>query len=56
MKHFAEMVNSTGDDETLKISFEMDTPVLIIPKEQLKAADTQIAQLYGITKMTHLDK
>ena len=56
MKHFAEMVNSAGDDETLKISFEMDTPVLIIPKEQLKAADTQIAQLYGITKMMHLDK
>jgi len=56
MKHFVETVNNSGDDEILKISFEMDTPVLVIPKEQLKSANIQIAQSYGITKMMHLDK
>ena len=54
MKHFVEIVNSTGDDEVLEITFEMDTPVLIIPKGQLASANQQIAQLYGISKMMHL--
>lgn len=54
MKHFAETINDTGDDEALEITFEMDTPVLIIPKRQLKSQNAQIAQLYGITKTMHL--
>jgi S1-C subfamily serine protease len=54
MKHFAEIVNNTGDDEILEISFEMDTPVLIIPKGPLSSANAQIAQLYGISKMMYL--
>jgi hypothetical protein len=56
MKHFVETVNKTSDDEFLKITFEMDTPVLIIPKAQLESVNTQIAQSYGITKMMHLDE
>ena len=54
MKHFVETVNNANDDEVLKITFEMDSPVLIIPKMQLKTADMKIAQLYGITKMMNL--
>ncbi|MCD6174755.1 MAG: hypothetical protein J7K65_03175 [Planctomycetes bacterium] len=56
MKHFVETVNNTADDEVIKISFEMDTPVLIIPKMHLNSTDMQIAQSYGITKMMHLDE
>ena len=56
MKHFVETVSNTADDEVIKITFEMDTPVLIIPKTQLNTADMKIAQSYGITKMMHLDE
>ena len=56
MKHFVETVNDAGDDQVMKITFEMDSPVLIIPKGQLKSENAQIAQLYGITKMTNLDQ
>ena len=54
MKHFAETVMNTSNDGILKITFEMDTPVLVIPKMQLTTEDMKIAQLYGITKMMHL--
>ena len=56
MKHFVETIDSTGDDEIIKISFEMDAPVLIIQKNKLNAADRKIAKLYGIPKMTHIDE
>ena len=54
IKHFVETVNNAGDDDVIKITFEMDTPVLIIPKAQLKSENRKIAQLYGITKMMNL--
>ena len=54
MKHFADTVTAAGNDDVLEITFEMDSPVLIIPKPQLTSANAQIARLYGISKMMNL--
>ena len=56
IKHFVDTVNSIDNNGAIKITFEMDSPVLIIPKKQLKTANMQIAQLYGISKMMHLEE
>lgn len=56
MKEFAQAVNSTDNNDSIEITFEMDSPTLIIPKEPLKAADKNIAQLYGITQLRHIDQ
>ena len=56
MKHFADTVTTVGNDDVLEITFEMDSPVLIIPKSQLVSENSEIARLYGISKMMHLGK
>jgi hypothetical protein len=55
MKNFVDTINNAPDDSVLEITFEMDSPVLVIPKDQLSSANAQIAQLYGISKMLHID-
>ncbi|MHC5117524.1 MAG: PDZ domain-containing protein [Planctomycetota bacterium] len=54
MKHFADTVTAADNGDVLEITFEMDSPVLIIPKSQLTSANAQISRLYGISKMMHL--
>ena len=54
MKHFADTVTAAGNDDVLEITFEMDSPVLIIPKPKLTSANAQIARLYGISKTMNL--
>ena len=56
MKHFADTVTAAGNDDVLEITFEMDSPVLIIPKPELTSANAQIARLYGISKTINLGK
>ena len=36
------------------IEFEQNYPTVVIPRDQLAAADAMIAQQYGITKMMHI--
>ncbi|OQY07684.1 MAG: hypothetical protein B6I25_01080 [Planctomycetales bacterium 4572_13] len=55
MKNFVNLVNET-ENESIKITFEMDSPTLIIPKYELALANMQIAKSYGVTKMVHLDE
>jgi hypothetical protein len=54
MKHFADTVTAAGNNDVLEITFEMDSPVLIIPKPQLTSSNAQIARLYGISKTMNL--
>ena len=56
MKHFADTVTAAGNDDVLEITFEMDSPVLIIPKPELTSENAQIARLYGISKTINLGK
>jgi hypothetical protein len=37
------------------IEFEMDNPVVVIPREQLPAADMFIQRNYGIQKLINVD-
>lgn len=55
MKHFAETIDNISSD-SIEITFEMESPTLIIPKSESIAADYQIAQLYGIPKLMHLEE
>ncbi len=55
VKDFVNLVNGT-ENEVIEITFEMDAPTLVIPKDGLDMANMQISQSYGITKMTNLDQ
>jgi hypothetical protein len=37
------------------IEFELDNPVIVIPREQLPAADMFIRKSYGIQKLLNID-
>lgn len=38
------------------IEFEMDNPIIVIPRDQLPQADTFISQNYGVTKLVNINK
>lgn len=50
------IINASDASETLAIRFEMDSPEVIIPRQQLNLANAQVAQLYGIQKMMNVNK
>jgi hypothetical protein len=53
MKDIIETLKADGS-EFIEITFEMDSPVVVIPKNQLNMANMQIAQIYGIPKMLNI--
>ena len=55
IKHFDEIINSIEDNGAIEISFEMDSPIVVIPNHKLKTENPTIAQLYGITKIMNVD-
>jgi len=56
MNHFVETVNAVNGDGFIEITFEMDSPTLVIPKKELERADFMISRIYGITQMMHVEK
>ena len=52
-KHFYSVLNES-DSDLLKVEFEMDNPTLIIPKAPLEMTNMQIAQIYGIPKLSNV--
>ncbi len=36
------------------IEFELDEPLVVLPREQLPMADNMIGQLYGIEQLSHI--
>ncbi|MHC4988366.1 MAG: PDZ domain-containing protein [Planctomycetota bacterium] len=51
----ANIIKSQGDSENIEISFEMDNPEVIIPRQQLNMANMQVSQLYGIQQMVNIN-
>jgi len=49
-------LNETPESGMIEVSFEMDNPVVAIPKNALLMANIQIAQLYGIPKMANIEQ
>lgn len=54
MKDFADSLEAKSEQLFHEITFEMEAPVLVIPKGQLNLIDQQIAQMYGITKTKNI--
>jgi len=54
MKDFVDRLQANTDQPFHEITFEMEAPVLVIPKANLALIDQQIAQLYGITKTSNI--
>ena len=50
------IVNELDETEDIEITFEMDSPVVIIPKQQLNLANMQVSQMYGVPKMTNINE
>ncbi|MCI0498663.1 MAG: hypothetical protein L0Y36_03140 [Planctomycetales bacterium] len=44
----------SNDSEFIEITFEMNSPAIIIPKDKLAVANMQIAQMYGISKTMNI--
>ena len=44
-----------SDSKFHVIEFEMDQPTLVIPKDELQAANMKIAQTYGINKLVNVE-
>lgn len=44
-----------SESEFIEITFEMDNPVVVIPKASLDTENAKIAQLYGISKMMNVE-
>jgi hypothetical protein len=55
MNDISTALNKTTDSGLIEISFEMDNPVVAIAKDALPMANAQIAQLYGIPKLSNID-
>lgn len=55
IKHFSEVIEQSESDE-IAITFEMDSPVLVIPKDILPMENYKIATLYGITSMMNINE
>lgn len=55
MESFLEAMGRPVDGRFCVVEFEMDTPKVIIPVENLGPMDRQINGLYGITEAVHID-
>lgn len=55
MRQFVEILESNTDSQFHEITFEMEAPILVIPKANLNLIDQQVAQIYGITKAKNLN-
>lgn len=53
--HFYSILNESESD-ILEIEFEMDNPTLIIPTASLEMTNMQIAQIYGIPKLSNVNQ
>jgi hypothetical protein len=56
MSDIAAALKDTPESGLVEVSFEMDNPVVAIPKDQLPMANAQIAQLYGIPKLANIEE
>ena len=56
ISEFMSILNASDDRDFYEITFEMDSPAVIIPKSQLEAANMQVAQIYGVQKMSNLNQ
>jgi hypothetical protein len=55
MKEFIDTLESKSVSEFHEVTFEMDSPVLVIPKYNLNMINQQIEEGYGITKPKNLN-
>jgi hypothetical protein len=55
MKELVDILEAKSESEFHEITFEMDSPVLVIPKSNLNLVNQQIAEAYGITKPKNLN-
>ncbi|MCK5563627.1 MAG: hypothetical protein KAJ07_00130 [Planctomycetes bacterium] len=55
IKDMQQALAIENDSKFHVIEFEMDQPTLVIPKDELQAADMKIAQTYGITQLAHIE-
>jgi S1-C subfamily serine protease len=56
LEDVAKILNPKDGSENIEISFEMDNPEVIIPRQQLNTANMQVSQLYGIQQMANIKK
>lgn len=54
IKDILEIIQ-TDSSEFIEISFELDSPIVIIPRDKLNEANMQIAQMYGIPKLININ-
>jgi len=54
MKDISAALNETPESGLIEVSFEMDNPIVAIPKDKLILANAQASQLYGIPKMENI--
>lgn len=50
------VIDALDDSEDIEITFEMDSPTVIIPKKHLGITNMQVSQMYGIPQMRHIEK
>lgn len=56
MKDVLPAVEKSDNADLIEVTFEMDSPVVAIPKNQLNEANAQIARLYGIPQQMHIEE
>jgi S1-C subfamily serine protease len=54
LKDFVSSLEADNEQHFHTITFEMEAPILVIPKAGLPLVDQQIAQMYGITKSKNI--
>ncbi len=55
IKDMQQALMTENDSKFHVIEFEMDKPTLVIPKDELQAANAKIAQTYGIDKLVNVE-
>jgi len=55
IQDIVDILTSDSESEFFVVEFEMDSPKVIIPREQLGLIDMQISQMYGIQKPYHVE-
>lgn len=56
MKDFQAALLNPEVKDFITVTFELDTPTLVIPKSNLDLINSQVAQIYGIPKLVNISK